>query len=93
MASPDRNMILSVTVADPMRTWNVRGIASVRLLVSLGAEHGLSAGDCLRGSAITVEGLANLSGEVETNQELAVVRNLSRRLADVPGRGREAGKR
>ncbi len=93
MASPDKNMILSVTVADPMRTWNVRGIASVRLLVGLGAEHGLSAADCLRGSAIPVEGLEDLSGEVETNQELAVVRNLSRLLAHVPGIGLEAGKR
>ena len=76
-----------------MRTWNVRGIASVHLLVSLGAEHGLSASDCLRGSAIPVESLENPFCEVEASQELTVVRNLLRHLAHVPGIGLEAGQR
>jgi len=76
-----------------MRTWNLRGIASVHLLVSLGAEHGLSASDCLRGSGISVESLENPSGEVEASQELTVVRNLARLLAHVPGIGFDAGQR
>ena len=93
MARPDKNVIFSATVADPMRTWNVRGIASVHLLMSLAAEHGLSASDCLRGSAIPVESLEDPFFEVEASQELTVVRNLLHHLAHVPGIGLEAGRR
>jgi len=93
MRSPDKNLIVSATVTDILRSWNVRGIASVHLLVSLGAEHGLSARDCLHGSGISVESLEDLSREVEASQELTVVRNLSRLLAHVPAIGLEAGQR
>ena len=76
-----------------MCTWNVRGIASVHLLMNLGAEHGLSVSDCLRGSAIPIESLEDPFCEVEASQELTVVRNLLRHLARVPGIGLEAGRR
>jgi len=92
MVRPDKNLIFSATVADT-RTWNVRGIASVNLFVSLAAEHGLSARDCLRGSAIPVGSLQDPLCEVEASQELTVVRNLLRHLARVPGIGLEAGRR
>ena len=76
-----------------MCTWNVRGIASVHLLMNLGAEHGLSVSDCLRGSAIPIESLEDPFCEVEASQELTMVRNLLRHLARVPGIGLEAGRR
>lgn len=93
MALSDKNMIISATVTDLLRSWNVRGIASVHLLVSLGAEHGLSPSQCLHGSSIPVESLMDPSREVEASQELTVVRNLSRLLAHVPGIGLDAGRR
>ena len=68
-------------------------IAIVQLLVSLGAEHGVLASDCLRGSAIAVGSLEELFFEVEASQELTVVRNLLHHLAHVPGIGLEAGRR
>lgn len=76
-----------------MRTWSVRGIESVRLLVTLAAEHGVAATECLRGSAIAFESLEDPLCEVEASQELAVVRNLLRVLAHVPGIGLDAGQR
>jgi len=61
--------------------------------VSLAADHGVTARECLHGSAITAASLQDPSCEIEASQELAVVRNLSRRLAHVPGIGLDAGQR
>jgi AraC-like DNA-binding protein len=77
-----------------MQERNVRrGIGSVQLLVGLAAEHGVSAGVCLRGSRIRVEQLADPFAEIEAVQELCVVRNLVRHLGHVPAIGLEAGRR
>jgi len=47
-----------------MRTWSVRGIESVRLLVTLAAQHGVAATECLRGSGIAAEALEDPLCEV-----------------------------
>jgi AraC-like DNA-binding protein len=93
MVYPDRDLIFSANGGELMRNWRVRGIASVQLLVSLGAERGVLASDCLRGSAIAVDSLEDPFFEVEASQELTVVRNLLHHLAHVPGIGLEAGRR
>lgn len=75
-----------------MRVGDLRGTGSVHILVSLAAEHGVSASDCLRGSGLTVESLEDHLREVEASQELTVVRNLLGRLAHIPGIGLDAGR-
>lgn len=75
-----------------MQDWKARGIASTRLLVSLGVCHGVSADDCLRGSRIPVDSLEDPFLDVEASQELAVVRNLQHHLSHVLGIGLEAGQ-
>src|SRR5213076_1558075 len=94
MARSDKFLIFSARADRPTRSGNLRrGIASVHLLVSLAAEHGLGAAACLRGSGIRAERLADPFAEVEAAQELIVVRNIVRRLGRVPGIGLEAGRR
>jgi Arabinose-binding domain of AraC transcription regulator, N-term len=69
----------------PVRTTR-RGIASVHLLVGLAAEHGMPAGACLRGSGIALKLLREPAAEIEAHQELAVVRNIVRKLGrESPG--------
>lgn len=75
-----------------MHNWKVRGIGSVDILVNLGVKHGVSASDCLRGSAISVDSLDDPFLEVEATQELTVVRNLLHHLSHVPGIGIQAGQ-
>lgn len=91
MARMDRNLIFPAM--DPVRTWSVRGIASVRLLVQLGVELGLTTSDCLRRSKIPLDCLDDPYCEIEASQELTVVRNLLRHLGHVQGLGFEAGRR
>jgi AraC-like DNA-binding protein len=76
----------------PVRTTR-RGIASVHLLVGLAAEHGMPVAACLRGSDIPPKLLREPAAEVETHQELAVVRNIVRDLGHEPGIGLVAGSR
>lgn len=74
--------------------WAVRrGLASVQLLVALAQEHGCDPAACLAGSGIAPSMLADPHLEIEAHRELVVVRNLVRRLRDVPGLGLEAGRR
>ena len=75
-----------------MHNWKARGLASVHLLVSLGAKHGVSAEDCLCGSAIALNCLNDPLLEVEASQELTVIRNLLHHLSHVPGIGFQAGQ-
>ena len=75
-------------------SWNFRrGNASVRLLVQLGVEHGLTPDQLLFGSALKPADLDDLKGEIEASDELAVIANLIRLLPNVPGLGLEAGSR
>lgn len=84
---------MTISATNRTRTWNVRGIASVRWLVHLGIEQGVPASECLRRSAIPPEGLEDALREIEISQELTVVRNFLRHLGHVPGLGFEAGRR
>ncbi|MDE1997622.1 MAG: AraC family transcriptional regulator [Burkholderiales bacterium] len=78
----------------PHASWNFRrGNASVRLLVQLGIDHGLTVDQVLQGTALTPASLEDLKGEIEATDELAVITNLVRLLPHVPGLGLEAGSR
>lgn len=70
-----------------------RNISSARVLVGLGADHGLSTAQCLAGTGIRRELLDTADAEVEAEQELRLIRNLLRELGrDLP-LGLEAGAR
>lgn len=74
--------------------WNFpRGAASVQLMTRFAAEHGIPAADVLRGSAITPQAAADPRTQLDAHQELAVARNLARRLGDRPALGLEVGCR
>ncbi len=70
-----------------------RGIASMQLQAQLGLDHGLSLDACLEGTGVTPAQLGDAAAVVGAHQELALVRNLVRRLGQVPGLGLEAGTR
>lgn len=70
-----------------------RGIASMQLQAQLGLDHGLSLAACLDGSGVTPAQLADATVVVGAHQELALVRNLVRRLKQVPDLGLRAGQR
>ncbi|MEV0248635.1 AraC family transcriptional regulator ligand-binding domain-containing protein [Nocardia sp. NPDC050712] len=75
-------------------TWDhPRGPAATRILVDLGAEHGLSAADCLSGSGLRPADLERPDLVVEAGQELAIARTLLHRIGDRPGLGVAAGLR
>ncbi len=77
-----------------MTAWDFRRSAtSAQLLVQLGQEQGLSAQECLKGTGMTPEQLADPAAEIEAHQELQVVRNLQRAARNVPGLGLKAGMR
>lgn len=76
-----------------MHDWNIRGIASVQLLVGLASEHGISPAKCLHGSAIPVASLDDPLYEIEASQELVVIRNFLHFFDHVPGIGLEVGWR
>lgn len=74
--------------------WNFpRGAASVQLMTQYAIEHGIPAVDVLCGSAITPEAAADPRTQLDAHQELAVARNLARRLGDRPALGLEVGCR
>lgn len=80
--------------SSPHASWNFRrGNGSVRILVQLGQEHGLTVDQILHGSSLTQASLDELKGEIEATDELIVIANLVRSLPHVPGLGLEAGSR
>jgi AraC-like DNA-binding protein len=77
-----------------MHHWDFRrGIASMQLQAQLGMDHGLSLEQCLEGSGVGAAELGNAAAVVGAHQELALVRNLVRRLGQVEGLGLDAGIR
>lgn len=70
-----------------------RTVVSAQLLTQLAGEHGLSREACLRGTGIDAKALADPATETTAAQELQLVRNLVRGLAQVPGLGLDAGLR
>ncbi|RQO56271.1 AraC family transcriptional regulator [Paucibacter sp. KBW04] len=71
----------------------LHGVLSVRLLVELGREHGLSARSCLVGSGVQENRLGDLAAMVTAEQELCVIRNLLGHLGSIPALGAVAGTR
>ena len=77
-----------------MVRWDVmRAPMSVQLLVTLGAERGVSAESCLARTGLREEVLRDPNVEVSAKQELTVIGNLLDALDDPPGLGIEAGVR
>ena len=70
------------------------GATSVRMLIQLGQEHGLSVTECLHGTGVETNVLHDPAAEVTVGQEFEVIRNLQRRLAAAqPGLAIDAGSR
>ena len=70
-----------------------RGIFSAKLMTELAAEHGLSLGECLRGTGIDPESLDDPKAEITGRQELELVANIVRSLPEAPEIGLESGPR
>jgi hypothetical protein len=74
--------------------WDLpRSPTSVVLLTGLGADHGVPAQTCLRGSGLTAQRLLDPDTEVTARQEQTVIRNLLAAVDDPDGLGLEAGSR
>ncbi|MBB4863239.1 AraC-like DNA-binding protein [Pseudomonas nitritireducens] len=69
-----------------------REITGVRYLLDSARDEGLSADECLVGSAITQADLHARAGRIQAWQELAVIRNLLQHV-DRPGLGLATGRR
>ena len=69
-----------------------REITGVRYLLDTARDEGISAGDCLVGSAIAPADLQARAGRIQAWQELAVIRNLLQ-WVDRPGLGLATGRR
>ncbi|MFA5939722.1 MAG: AraC family transcriptional regulator [Sinimarinibacterium sp.] len=70
-----------------------RTVISAKVLVQFAAARGVAPEDSLRASGITPEMLEQPKTEISADQELAVVRNIVRRIGDQPGLGLDAGLR
>ncbi|CAD5109595.1 AraC family transcriptional regulator [Zestomonas carbonaria] len=70
-----------------------RSAISVQLLTQFGLDHGLSIDACLAGTGLDWRLLADPGAEVDTEQELQLLRNLDRHLGPQPGIGLAAGRR
>lgn len=71
---------------------STRGVAGVRAMVEVGAEHGVPARTCLSGSGIGPTGLG-AGSRIRAGQELVVAENLVRATGDPPGLGLAVGGR
>ncbi|KAA0021659.1 AraC family transcriptional regulator [Antrihabitans cavernicola] len=77
-----------------VRNWNFpRGIASIALLVEFGAAEGVPAEDLLSASGLAIDDLTDPALQVTAQQELVVVRNLTRALGERPSLGLDVGCR
>ncbi|MFC7446430.1 AraC family transcriptional regulator [Rhodococcus daqingensis] len=66
----------------PSPWWDFpRGVAGARIIAGVGAEHGLTAGRCLRGTGLTPGDLDDADAVVDAGDEIRIVRNV---LAGVP---------
>ena len=70
-----------------------RSSAGAAALVELGAEYDVPAARLLAGTGLTVEVLADPTGEISPAAELGLIRNLLAACGDVPGLGLIAGSR
>lgn len=70
-----------------------RGVAGVRAMAEVGAEHGVPVAICLAGSGLDESALASDATRVRGAQELTVAHNLVRATGDPTGLGLEVGGR
>ncbi len=70
-----------------------RSIVSMQLLTRLASEQGMPATDCLWGTGVSAEALADAHTEVLPAQELQLVRNIVARIGYLPALGLAAGAR
>ncbi|MBO0853890.1 MAG: AraC family transcriptional regulator, partial [Nocardia sp.] len=70
-----------------------RSTMGTLLMTRLGLEHGVPVETCLRGSGLTETQLSDPNAQINAAEELAVIANLIRDLADPPGLGIAAGTR
>ncbi|MDW3713854.1 MULTISPECIES: AraC family transcriptional regulator [Pseudomonas] len=70
-----------------------RSAISVQLLTQFGLDHGLAVERCLAGTGLDWNALADPGAEVDSQQELALVRNIVQALGHIPGIGLKAGRR
>jgi AraC-like DNA-binding protein len=70
-----------------------RGPTSALLMTRLGAERGLRAETCLRGTGLRIADLRDPSTTIAVEQELRVVGNVLDALGDPPGFGLDVGVR
>ncbi|MQA60271.1 MAG: helix-turn-helix domain-containing protein [Actinophytocola sp.] len=70
-----------------------RSAASVLLMVGFAEEHGVPPADTLRGSSLSLAAARHPDTQIDAHQELAVVRNLVRRLGELPALGLLVGSR
>ncbi|ENV37106.1 MULTISPECIES: AraC family transcriptional regulator [Acinetobacter] len=68
-----------------------RSISAVRILLTVGQSHGLTAEQCLANTNISLEDLSRIHHEVEAQQECQVLRNLIHLLGSEIPIGVEAG--
>ncbi|HEY0915864.1 MAG TPA: AraC family transcriptional regulator [Solimonas sp.] len=70
-----------------------RSAISANLLTQLAVSRGMEAADCLQGTGIDAEALADPQSEITAGQELRLVRNIVRQLPHLPDLGLDAGLR
>lgn len=70
-----------------------RSVVSAQLLTRLAAGHGIDPGECLEGTGIDRDALADPRTAITAAQEMRLVANLVRYLGHLPGIGLDAGLR
>ncbi|MCK2238257.1 MULTISPECIES: AraC family transcriptional regulator [unclassified Crossiella] len=70
-----------------------RGLAGVRALLEVGAEHGVPPADCLRESGVAESALGDGAARIPAGAELLVAWNLVRATGNPPGLGLAVGGR
>jgi len=94
VTQPDAGLTPGVATRPAVTAWTFpRGAASVALMARFAAEHGVPMEDVLHGSGITPAAATDPGTQIDAHQELAVVRNLVRRLGHRQALGIEVGRR
>lgn len=70
-----------------------RSVASLQVMAAYGTGRGMSLRDCLAGTGLRPDDLADPAMTVGVEQEFTLIRNLLRHLGDGPGLGLEVGQR
>lgn len=77
-----------------MFDWDrLRNTSSVHILTRLAEERGMPTADCLAGTGLLPEAIADPDAAVTARQEVMVIRALLTRFGTEPGLGVEAGRR